>query len=103
MSEPVILLVEDQEDNRVLARKLLARAGFRVVQAVSGPQAIEQAAHVLPDLVLLDLSLPEIDGWTVARTLRQRPDLGRVPIVAPPLTPWTGIAPGPSRPAAMNS
>lgn len=82
MSETVVLLVEDQEDNRVLAHKLLARAGFRVVEAVNGPQALEQAANVPPDLVLLDLSLPEIDGWTVARTLRKRPDLGRVPIVA---------------------
>lgn len=82
MTDPVVLLVEDHEDNRFLARRLLTRAGFRVVEAVTGPQALEQAARVRPDLVLLDLLLPEIDGWTVARTLRQRPDLERVPIVA---------------------
>jgi len=82
VSESVILLVEDQEDNRVLARKLLERAGFRVVEAVTGSQALEQAAAVRPDLMLLDMSLPEMDGWTVARTLRQSPDLKDVLVVA---------------------
>jgi CheY-like chemotaxis protein len=82
VSEPVILLVEDHPDNRVLARKLLERAGFRVVEAVDGRQALEQAAACKPDLVLLDMSLPEVDGWTVARTIRQSPDLRHLLIVA---------------------
>lgn len=82
MSESVILLVEDQEDNRVLVRKLLQRAGFRVVEAVSGRQALEQAAAVRPDLMLLDMSLPEMDGWTVARTLRGSPELKHLLVIA---------------------
>ena len=82
MSEPLILLVEDHPDNRVLARKLLERAGFRVVEATDGRQALEQVAASRPDLVLLDMSLPEVDGWTVARTLRQSPDFKDLLIVA---------------------
>ena len=82
MSEPVILLVEDHPDNRVLARKLLERAGFQVVEAVDGRQALEQVAARRPDLVLLDMSLPEVDGWTVARTLRQSPAFKDLLIVA---------------------
>jgi two-component system, cell cycle response regulator DivK len=82
VSEPLILLVEDHPDNRVLARKLLERAGFRVVEATDGRQALEQVAASRPDLVLLDMSLPEVDGWTVARTLRQSPDFKDLLIVA---------------------
>lgn len=82
MSEPLILLVEDREDNRVLARKLLERAGFRVVEATDGREALEQVAAQRPDLLLLDMSLPLVDGWTVARTLRQSPDFKDLLIVA---------------------
>jgi len=82
VSEPLILLVEDHPDNRVLARKLLERAGFRVVEAIDGRQALEQAAACKPDLVLLDMSLPEVDGWTVARTLRQSAEFKHLPIIA---------------------
>lgn len=82
MSEPLILLVEDREDNRVLARKLLERAGFRVVEATDGREALQQVAAQRPDLLLLDMSLPLVDGWTVARTLRQSPDFKDLLIVA---------------------
>jgi two-component system cell cycle response regulator DivK len=82
VSEPLILLVEDHPDNRVLARKLLERAGFRVMEAVDGRQALEQVAALRPDLVLLDMSLPEVDGFTVARTLRHSPDFKDLRIVA---------------------
>ncbi len=82
MSEPLILLVEDREDNRVLAKKLLERAGFRVVEATDGREALEQVAAQRPDLLLLDMSLPLVDGWTVARTLRQSPDFKDLLIVA---------------------
>jgi len=77
-----VLLVEDQEDNRVLARKLLERAGFRVTEAVNGREALEQAAALKPDLILLDISLPEVDGLTVARALRATPDLQQLLVVA---------------------
>ena len=71
MSDTVVLLVEDHEDNRFLARMLLERAGFLVLEAADGRQALDEAASRQPDLVLLDISLPVIDGLTVARTLRQ--------------------------------
>jgi two-component system cell cycle response regulator DivK len=82
VSDTVVLLVEDQEDNRVLARKLLERAGLRVVEAVDGRQALDQAAALRPDLILLDISLPQIDGLTVTRTLRASPELKHLLIVA---------------------
>jgi two-component system, cell cycle response regulator DivK len=82
VSEPLILLVEDREDNRVLARKLLERAGFRVVEATDGREALARASADRPDLVLLDISLPEVDGWTVARTLRQSVEFKDLLIVA---------------------
>jgi len=82
VSEPLILLVEDREDNRVLAKKLLERAGFRVVEATDGREALERAAAQRPDLLLLDMSLPLVDGWTVTRTLRQSPDFKDLLIVA---------------------
>ena len=82
MSATRVLLVEDQEDNRVLARKLLERAGFRVAEAVDGREALAQAAALKPDLILLDISLPEVDGLTVARTLRASPELKSLLVVA---------------------
>ena len=82
MSGTRVLLVEDQEDNRVLARKLLERAGFQVTEAVNGREALEQAAALKPDLILLDISLPEVDGHTVARTLRATPALKHLLVVA---------------------
>ena len=82
MTDTRVLLVEDQEDNRVLARKLLERAGFRVTEAVNGREALEQAAALKPDLILLDISLPEMDGLTVARALRATPDLQQLLVVA---------------------
>ena len=82
MSGARVLLVEDQEDNRVLARKLLERAGFQVTEAVNGREALEQAVTLKPDLILLDISLPEVDGHTVARTLRATPELKHLLVVA---------------------
>lgn len=79
---PLVLVVEDIEDNLVLIKSLLEMADFRVVEARDGREAIAQAQAHHPDLILLDMSLPEIDGWTVARTLRQLPDFRSTLIVA---------------------
>jgi CheY-like chemotaxis protein len=79
---PRVLVVEDIEDNLVLITSLLEMADFTVVEARDGREAITQAkAHQL-DLILLDMSLPEMDGWTVARTLRQMPEFASTLIVA---------------------
>ena len=79
---PLVLIVEDIEDNLILIRSLLEMADFRVVEARDGREAITRAQAHHPDLILLDMSLPEVDGWTVARTLRQMPEFSSTLIVA---------------------
>ncbi|MGH7262904.1 MAG: response regulator [Candidatus Rokuibacteriota bacterium] len=79
---PLVLIVEDIEDNLILIRSLLEMADFRVVEARDGREAITQAQAHHPDLILLDMSLPEVDGWTVARALRQMPEFSSTLIVA---------------------
>lgn len=77
-----ILLIEDNEQNLYLATFLLEKAGYRVVPARSGREGIRLAGQVRPDLVLLDIQLPEMDGYTVAREVRREPGLQTTPIVA---------------------
>lgn len=79
---PLVLIVEDIEDNLILIKSLLELADFKVAEARDGREAITQAQAHHPDLILLDMSLPEIDGWTVARTLRQMPEFASTLIVA---------------------
>jgi two-component system cell cycle response regulator DivK len=75
-----LLLVEDHEELWDFLSRRLRRRGFEVVLAHDGRQALDQVAAETPDLVLLDMDLPVIDGWTVARTLRA--ELNRIPIIA---------------------
>ena len=75
-----VLLVEDHEELWTLMSRRLRRRGFEVVLAHNGAQALEQVAAETPDLVLLDMDLPIMDGWTVARTLRERANT--TPIIA---------------------
>lgn len=77
-----ILLIEDNEQNLYLATFLLERSGLRVLAARSGPEGIELARQVKPALILLDIQLPQMDGYAVARELRLNPELRNVPIVA---------------------
>lgn len=77
-----ILLIEDNEQNRYLATFLVEARGHRVVHAPDGPRGITLASEVLPDLVLLDIQLPGMDGYTVARALRAMEALASTPIVA---------------------
>lgn len=77
-----ILVVEDNEQNRYLATFLLEQRGHAVFPATSGPRALEIAPQVHPDLVLLDIQLPGMDGHDVARALKRDPQLRGVPIVA---------------------
>ncbi len=77
-----VLVVEDFEDNRFMMRRLLEMSGYRVVEAVNGQQAVEAAAAERPDLILMDLSLPVLDGLAATRRIREQDGLGRVPIVA---------------------
>lgn len=77
-----ILLIEDNEKNRYLVSFLLKSHGYEVVEAVDGRSGIEIAIKTLPDLILLDIQLPGMDGYAVARELRQQDKLNNVPIVA---------------------
>ena len=77
-----VLLVEDTEDNRQMMRKLLELSDFRVVEATNGKEAVELAGRVQPEIILMDLSLPLIDGLAATRQIRLLPGLSKVPIVA---------------------
>jgi two-component system, cell cycle response regulator DivK len=77
-----VLLVEDTEDNRQMMGRLLEMSGFRVVEATNGQEAVEAAARENPKIILMDLSLPFIDGLAATRRIRSLPGLKQVPIVA---------------------
>ena len=79
---PTILVVEDFEDNRFMMRRLLEMSGYRVLEAVNGEEAVDLACQELPGLILMDLSLPQLDGLAATRRIRQYPELRDVPIVA---------------------
>jgi len=77
-----ILLIEDNEQNRYLATFLLEQHGYKVVVATDGPHGIKIAQTFVPDLILLDIQLPGMDGYAVARALREIQPLQQTPIVA---------------------
>jgi CheY-like chemotaxis protein len=77
-----VLLVEDTEDNRQMMRRLLEMSGYRVVEAINGVEAVKLASEEKPRIILMDLSLPLIDGLTATRRIRSLPGLSKVPIVA---------------------
>jgi CheY-like chemotaxis protein len=79
---PTILLVEDNEMNRNMLSRRLERRGYAVIIAVDGVQALEMVRSEAPDLVLMDMSLPEMDGWEVVRRLRADGSTGHLPIIA---------------------
>jgi two-component system cell cycle response regulator DivK len=83
-----VLVVDDYEDNRQMYAELLAYAGFSVVEACNGAEGIVSAQLVLPDLVIMDLSLPVIDGWEATRRLKRDERTKHIPILA-----LTGHAP----------
>jgi two-component system cell cycle response regulator DivK len=77
-----ILIVEDNQDNRELAVKVLRNKGFETVEAVDGEEAIEKAVSEKPDLILLDISLPKLTGYEVAKRLKSMEEFKEIPIVA---------------------
>ena len=79
---PLVLIVDDSDKNRKLAREVLRAAGFGTLEAARGDEAIAVAAKRRPDLILLDLRLPDMDGTEVARKLRSGAETGRIPVVA---------------------
>jgi CheY-like chemotaxis protein len=77
-----ILLVEDNEMNRDMLSRRLTRKGYEVIMACDGRQAIEMAASESPDLILMDMSLPVIDGWEATRQVKAAPASRSIPIIA---------------------
>ncbi len=77
-----ILLVEDNEMNRDMLSRRLARRGYEVVIAIDGQQGIEMARSETPDLILMDMSLPVVDGWEATRQLKSAPETQSIPVIA---------------------
>ena len=77
-----ILVVEDNEDSRELVVKVLKNKGYQVTAAVDGEEAVEKAIAEKPDLILLDISLPKLDGYEVAKKLKSLAEFQDIPIVA---------------------
>jgi len=77
-----LLLVEDNEDNRIIYSTVLRHTGYEVVEATDGVQAVDLARRIAPDLILMDISIPEIDGWEATKILRQDPKTRDIPIIA---------------------
>ena len=79
---PRLLLVEDNEDNRDMLSRRLARKGYDVTLAVDGSDGVAQALLSRPDLILMDMSLPVLDGWEATRQIKAAPQTSRTPVIA---------------------
>jgi CheY-like chemotaxis protein len=79
---PTILLVEDNELNRDMLSRRLVRRGYAVITATDGAQGYARASAERPDLILMDIGLPEMDGWQVTRLLKSNPETRPIPIIA---------------------
>jgi two-component system cell cycle response regulator DivK len=77
-----ILIVEDHEDNRRILRDLLSSAGYELIEAVTGTEGVAAADKYRPDLILMDIQLPEIDGYEAARRIKANKALHPIPIIA---------------------
>ena len=77
-----ILIIEDNEQNLYLETFILQKNGHEIVQARNGEKGIALAAQIAPDLILLDIQLPGMDGYTVAEELRKNPRIAKIPIIA---------------------
>jgi len=77
-----VLVVEDSDDNREILRHVLRSSGYGVLEAVNGVQAVEICKHQHPDLILMDLSMPVLDGYGAVREIRALDGTGAVPIIA---------------------
>ena len=81
-TQRTILLVEDDDDTRRVYSVMLRHAGFRVVEAANGPDAVRCALEERPDLILMDMNLPMLDGWEAARRIRSDERAGSTPLLA---------------------
>jgi CheY-like chemotaxis protein len=79
---PLVLVVDDFQDNREMFAEFLLISGFRVAEAATGQEALEQAFALIPDVILMDLSLPGLDGWEATRRLKSDARTRHIPVVA---------------------
>lgn len=79
---PKILVVEDNEPNRDMLTRRLARKGFEALVAVDGQEGVEIARTAQPDLILMDMSLPVVDGWEATRRIKASPETRNIPVIA---------------------
>jgi CheY-like chemotaxis protein len=77
-----VLYVEDNDDNIFMLRNRLRRAGYEVVVAMDGVQGVAAAAAEKPDVILMDLSLPQLDGWEATRRIKAAPETKHIPVIA---------------------
>jgi two-component system, cell cycle response regulator DivK len=77
-----ILCVEDNSDNRLLLRRVLIAEGHKVLEAANAGEVMKILTHQIPDLILMDINLPEVDGYTLTARLKAKPEMSRTPIVA---------------------
>lgn len=77
-----VLIVEDNEDNRIVYSTILRHHGFRVTEALDGEEGIAKARRDLPDIILMDISIPLIDGWEVTQTLKRDTSTTHIPVIA---------------------
>ena len=82
MTQQRVLIVEDNVDNFELVRFILARAGYEVLSAANGTRGVETALREQPDLILMDLSMPEMDGWDAAKQLKADERTRKIPVLA---------------------
>lgn len=82
MAEQTVLIIEDNEQNIYLATFLLNTAGYKIVQARSGEEGLVLSNKTQPDLILLDIQLPEMDGYEVVRRLKSQESTAQIPVVA---------------------
>ena len=77
-----ILLIEDQEDNRRIVRDLVTASGYELMEATTGEEGVSAAQRERPDLILMDIQLPGLDGYEATRRIKANPALGHIPIIA---------------------
>jgi CheY-like chemotaxis protein len=78
---PLVLIVDDVQDNRTIYVLFLKFSGYRIAEAENGAEALEKATTLLPDVIVMDLSLPVMDGWEATRRLKRDPRTKRIPVL----------------------